>query len=534
MSNQEPDDDLMDVAEFIGQLEELEDGTLEPARIETLMGCLNTSRAARQIYLEYFRDSATLHDIAKTLDAQGKMPVAPNVRESQKTLRRSALAAAAIVIFGGIIAAMFEIRKSPVPVVSSAAVAGTQWTVDGQARGADEENLAVHPGMTVRVASGSVRLEQESGSTLVIQGPAEVSFPSLDRPHLMLGWLWIDSGKNGKAFTVRAPDVVVRNIGTRFGVRVPQEGPTEVHLIDGRVQVHASDSGTLLRDFESTGEAVAIAMNGEVEEIPPAVDPLPDLPDLLTKPANYRTTLLSQAPVGYWSLDEPKDGFLANEIRDGSVGFHGQAVRGGEPGIGAEAEFRGFGEANRSLFIDGYGSAEQSAILGLDGFHGVNRREGAVSFWIRRSVDVALREEMLWMAGYGSEDMVMPSRAILHTRITADGWVVFEVENGDARVSLSSSRSIADGRWHHVTASWGPSSVDLYIDGRLIGRDSETRTLAEGSFSGRFVRFGKPSLDLKNKVDSFTGWVDEIALWDRPLSPTEVACQFKEAVGSAK
>ena len=29
----------------------------------------------------------------------------------------------------------------------------------------------------------------------------------------------------------------------------------------------------------------------------------------------------------------------------------------------------------------------------------------------------------------------------------------------------------------------------------------------------------------------FTGWVDEIALWDRALTPAEVSLQFRSAVG---
>lgn len=74
--------------------------------------------------------------------------------------------------------------------------------------------------------------------------------------------------------------------------------------------------------------------------------------------------------------------------------------------------------------------------------------------------------------------------------------------------------------------------MDLFVDGQLIGRDHETRTLEEGNFSGRFVRFGKPSLDRQHEIFAFTGWVDEIVLWDRPLSPAEVACQFEAALGT--
>jgi hypothetical protein len=85
-----------------------------------------------------------------------------------------------------------------------------------------------------------------------------------------------------------------------------------------------------------------------------------------------------------------------------------------------------------------------------------------------------------------------------------------------------------------VVASWGPESVGLFIDGRLVAQDRGKRILREGSFRGRYVRFGKPSRDMEAKVNPFTGWVDEIALWDRPLTEAEVAIQFEAARGRKK
>ena len=312
---------------------------------------------------------------------------------------------------------------------------------------------------------------------------------------------------------------------------MPTEGAVEVHLVGGRVEVLVSKSGKVLGDLKKGGKAFAFTTKGEEEELPLATDPFPDLPSLLERPANYRTTVLGQAPTGYWPLDEPKDGVLFNQVRESSSGLLGQAVRGGEPGPGREDGFPGFPGANRSLYLDG--SPEQSVVAGIDGLHGVMRREGAVSFWIRRSPGETARDEILWLAGFGQKKKWMPpTQAILQAYLTTSGRIVFEIENGDADVYLSSSRNIVDDRWHQVVASWGPSSVDLFVDGRLTARDVEPRTLEEANLRGRFVRFGKPSLNQTKQFHSYTGWVDEIALWDRPLSATEVDCQFRAVVGT--
>jgi hypothetical protein len=70
------------------------------------------------------------------------------------------------------------------------------------------------------------------------------------------------------------------------------------------------------------------------------------------------------------------------------------------------------------------------------------------------------------------------------------------------------------------------------VDGQLAAIDEDSRSLQGGTFFGRYVRFGKPSSDLRLRdVQPFKGWVDELALWSRPLSPAEVKQQFQSAIG---
>ena len=92
-----------------------------------------------------------------------------------------------------------------------------------------------------------------------------------------------------------------------------------------------------------------------------------------------------------------------------------------------------------------------------------------------------------------------------------------------------------DDRWHHIAASWGPSAVDLYVDGRRVGRVDDFGSLKPGVMQGEYVRFGKPSSDLASEgKQPFIGWVDEIAIWNRPLGRAEIAQQFKAALGPVK
>ena len=406
MSGFSETDGPIDVPSLWRALEELEEGTLEPSQCEDLTALLNRSPAARRAYLEFFQQSAVLRMEAAKLHEQGLLPVVGWALQTRRSFQVSVFAAAALVALAAIVAALIVVTR-PKPARLAAVVAPeTRWSIDGVAQDSGKEPVSVVEGSTVNVLSGTVRLKLESGDLMVLQGPANVAFPTLHRPQLRQGWLWIDASKTDEPFLIEAAGLRVRDIGTRFGVRVPTEGAVEVHLVGGRVEVLGSKSGKVLGDLKEGGKAFAFTTKGEEEELPMVTDPFPDLPSLLKRPANYRTTVLGQAPAGYWPLDEPKDGVLFNQIRESSSGFLGQAVRGGEPGPGREDGFPGFPGANHSLYLDG--SPEQSVVAGIDGLHGVGRKEGAVSFWIRRSPGETARDEILWLAGFGQKEKWMP------------------------------------------------------------------------------------------------------------------------------
>lgn len=173
--------------------------------------------------------------------------------------------------------------------------------------------------------SGTVRLAMESGDQLAIQGPAPVAFPSLHRPVVESGWLWIDAGKSAKPFVVEAGGLEIRNTGTRF----------------------------VLGELAEPGMAAAFPGGGGSVEIAIAVDPFPSLPELLVRPADSRTTVLGQSPVGYWPLGDPVDRSVANLIANSSTGILAIDVRDDESGPKPVDGFRGLPEEHGALYFDG-------------------------------------------------------------------------------------------------------------------------------------------------------------------------------------
>lgn len=517
-------------------IQAMADGALDETEFAQLQDELKTNAESQAFYRQSMEVEMLLVEAMEKQVEQGEQGAPRRGVENflhhrqRRSFSIALLASAAILVISGILMALVMIKQPTSPSLSCNLVPGTEWTVNGEKPTDDSTEFAVTEGSTVHVLSGTVRMELESGAVMVMRGPAEAFFPKLERPILKNGWLWIDSGGSTDAFEVETPELIVRDIGTRFGVRVRENGFAEVHLIEGVVEVESKDSKQKSLTLRPVGKGVFIPEWGPNSELPLGLDPFPDLPSLLAAPPNYRTTVLAQGPVGYWRLEEKTLLKLSNEIPEGITGQRAYSAVAGTAGVGSSADFNGFPTGNRAVYLSG--EPPSNVIMNIDAPGGVSKEEGGVAFWIRR-LPGNEREEVLWMAGKGLNDEAQtPHESMMHTQLSKSGRVEFFVDNGDFDIRLSSNFSVVDGRWHQIVASWGISAVELYVDGRRVERADDFGSLSRGVMRGRFVRFGKPSLDLHQlNRKPFTGWVDEIALWNRSLTPTEVKLQFASAIG---
>lgn len=504
------------------------DGTLGKEEFDRLQENLRADPGSRDFYRKSMEVEMLLVEAmgqrVENRGAKGGMDQML-LRRRKRDVTRATLATAAILLLAAVVMTFIMVNRSNPPGLRCDLVPGTEWEVTG---GAGRDRLQVTEGSTVRILSGLVRMEMESGALMVMRGPAEVDFPKLQTPVLKHGWLWIDSADGAEDFTLTTPDLIVRNIGTRFGVRVPESGPSEIHLVKGDLEVTRKNLKGDLIKLSPKDTGVLVSLEGEVVPVPLAPDPFPDLPELLAAPLDYRTTILSQGPAGYWRLDAPDGKVLENEIAGGIAGYRGNEASLGHPGIGSEGYFQGFSGENRSILLTG--DPLTSVITKIDIPGNISRREGGVSFWIRRELS-SNQEEILWLAGKTPDNAaISPKEAMMHARLASSGQVEFFIENGKFDILLSSNFSVVDNQWHHVAASWGPSAVELFVDGKRVGRVDDFGSLKPGVMQGEYVRFGKPSSDLASEGKGpFSGWVDEIAIWNRPLGRSEIARQFKAA-----
>lgn len=117
------------------------------------------------------------------------------------------------------------------------------------------EGEAIHR-QKVTLPQGVIELQTAKGARVVIEAPAKFIFESAQRLRVMRGRLSAEVPPAAKGFTVVTSSGDVIDLGTRFGVDVPENGAPEVHVFQGEVIARPTEaaSGKSLKQ----GQAVAM------------------------------------------------------------------------------------------------------------------------------------------------------------------------------------------------------------------------------------------------------------------------------------
>ena len=236
------------------------DGTANEHQLRELTKLLRASPAARDEYL-------ALADLHATLAIE--ISTAPSTQESSLTEplappRRSLmLITAAVALAACLLIAVtwFGLDDSDVRPDSFATVAqATEAVWDS---GQIDIGNRVGPA-AIRLRSGLVRLEFDSGVEVTLEGPAEFKLVDAAKMDLKSGLLTATVPSGAEGFTVDTPSAQVIDLGTSFGIDLSNDGFSNVSVFDGEVEVAPRD--TTKRHLLSEGESVRIGTDYEIEE----------------------------------------------------------------------------------------------------------------------------------------------------------------------------------------------------------------------------------------------------------------------------
>ena len=105
------------------------------------------------------------------------------------------------------------------------------------------------------------------------------------------------------------------------------------------------------------------------------------------------------------------------------------------------------------------------------------------------------------------------------------GYALYVNTNGQPRVAFGGTQTttaatglITASTWHHIVGTWDGSTARVYVDGVLV--DSLTAGSGPGSSTADLHIGADPSFP---GTRDFKGLLDEVAIWSRTLSESEIA-----------
>ena len=109
-----------------------------------------------------------------------------------------------------------------------------------------------------------------------------------------------------------------------------------------------------------------------------------------------------------------------------------------------------------------------------------------------------------------------------------------ESGRGWQSLSINTNRAIYENNgWHHLAFSYNRSTVSFYLDGVLLSISKLSNLNKIDNCVGGDLRFGVQHLKAvdpdskKNYYNYFSGGMDEIRIYNRPLTATEVQTLYK-------
>ncbi len=234
-------------------------------------------------------------------------------------------------------------------------------------------------------------------------------------------------------------------------------------------------------------------------------------------PASYVQTVLSSQPSAMWQLDETS----GNTAYDSST--HG---------------YNGTYEPGTTLGLAGAISGTGATAAGFDGHKGfvtantssLTTPYFSIEVWFETTTDTGG-----FIAGFCNQRIAMTSACNRNLYMMNDGQVAFGVWNKKA-IGVISPAAYNDGQWHFAVATLGSGGMSLYVDGQLVGTNSNTIAsqykgywrLGGASLTGWSLDYWGKNSQGTTEPNSFflPGEIGDFAAYSSALSASTVAQHY--------
>jgi hypothetical protein len=404
------------------------------------------------------------------------------------------------------------------------------WDGDGPAPG---EGSVVSSGR-LRLRGGRLTLAFFSGVVLTVEGPADLELRAADRVFCHHGKLRARVPRGAEGFTVLTAGYEVVDLGTEFALNLEPGGRARVMLFEGEAAVSVLDKdGRSVRGalLEKKRSVEIDPGDGHIYDIPPRPEEFVPLVEFVPPPLEldpgYATEILAARPWGYWRFEALADGRIPNEV----AGRPALEARGGvslerSPGGNHYARFRPDDHA-QAFLMDGEWTPPR-----LTGY--------AIELWVQADLPSPDAFGQTALVGLIDVDDAKTEKHLSYLELTARGrrsphepCAIRFLDRWPANVSggsdVFSRRTVVPSLWRHVVGQKAGDVLELYLDGERVG-STPAKTNARGAddpataacrlLVGRLKQRSRPPF--LSEVRAFEGRLDELAVYDRPLSTEEI------------
>jgi len=219
---------------------------------------------------------------------------------------------------------------------------------------------------------------------------------------------------------------------------------------------------------------------------------------------DYNSMILSGNPVGYWRLGETSGTISNDEIGTADGMYSGGFTLGQSGAIVHEG-------GNKAVAFDGVDG--QNSIPHVTAIN-FGTGDLSVEFWMKSSTITGAAVMMINKGGASGRFWIEQ---------TSTGITINCYFGGALDFYLAYTVAVTDGEWHHIVATFDRDGLEkIYVDG-VKGPDDKDIS------GGSAVSWDSTSALIISSgvVGRYNGSIDELALYDRILTPEQIMAHYK-------
>jgi Laminin G domain. len=164
----------------------------------------------------------------------------------------------------------------------------------------------------------------------------------------------------------------------------------------------------------------------------------------------------------------------------------------------------------------GFNGTTSKIMLPANGFSNAQMASGSIELWFKTSSIPSVEDDLLSIEGWISIQIDVTTGKLI---VQSDGTPTF----------ASSAGSVCDGNWHQCILTWDATHTNLYLDNGSPITVTPTGSPTPDSTS----RTNAIGAQWSGTLGFFTGDIDEVGIWSRALTSTEVGQLYNSGAGLA-